>query len=583
MSFPPQLTEKQIRSWIDAQSLSRGQRYAQSGAVVHPRLEGATLKAECWGSADQPYHVEITFDDEGIVFGDCSCPVGAGGRCKHVAAVLLTWLSSPDSFQKMKDLEESLSRLSKEELARIIVKIVDTYPEAELIVLMPLPGSSAAISPLDADIIRRQVRHVTDHFPREWGASYAAAAKVAALISPGDEYAAAGDWQNAAVVYATIADVILEDYHNLYEEEGEFVAIVAECADGLVDCLDHAADPILRRALLETLFRIWQWDITMGGVGTGDSSQAAMVEETTETEKALVAEWVRRALPESDTDSYSSGWKRGVIGGFLLELEGDRLDDESYLRICRETGRLNDLVRRLLQLKRIEEATKAARQAGDYALLGLVDVFQAAGHEQVVAGLIRERLPQSRDTRLFEWLISYDMVGQRYEAALGLSRQLFALRPDVQTYVRVSEAAQRLGNWDTVRPALLDELRQAKHYEVCVQIFLHEGQIDSALDALATLRRAYPYASDHMVLAVAHAAEAERPQAAIDLYVQAATQLIDRRGRTSYAEAAQVLARARALLLQTNQAERWTALITQIRQENRRLPALQDELNRAEL
>jgi uncharacterized Zn finger protein len=86
-----------------------------------------------------------------------------------------------------------------------------------------------------------------------------------------------------------------------------------------------------------------------------------------------------------------------------------------------------------------------------------------------------------------------------------------------------------------------------------------------------------------MVLAVAHAAEAERPQAAVDLYVQATTRLIDSRGRGNYVEAAQVLARVRTLLLRLNEMVRWTELIAQIRQENRRLRALQDELNRAKL
>ncbi len=55
-----------------------------------------TLKALCQGSAASPYRVEVTFSQKGIASTNCSCPVGAGGYCKHVAALLLTWLHEPE-------------------------------------------------------------------------------------------------------------------------------------------------------------------------------------------------------------------------------------------------------------------------------------------------------------------------------------------------------------------------------------------------------------------------------------------------------------------------------------------------------
>lgn len=60
-----------------------------------------------------------------------------------------------------------------------------------------------------------------------------------------------------------------------------------------------------------------------------------------------------------------------------------------YIRICRETGRIHDLVDRLLALRRVEEAVEAAEGLGDYALLGVADIFVRHHHGKVAERLVR--------------------------------------------------------------------------------------------------------------------------------------------------------------------------------------------------
>jgi tetratricopeptide (TPR) repeat protein len=582
MTDLPLLTEDLIRAWTDGRSFSRGQDYARSDAIVNPRIQGTTLKAECWGSANEPYRVEVALGDAGIVFAVCTCPVSL--HCKHAVAVLLTWLHHPERFHIEEDLRAALSRRNQEELVRIIFRIIDRHPDAAEIAVLPLPGESAGRPAVDGDAIRRQVRAITEHTPHSWGASYTAAAQVGRLLGPGDEYATAGDWANAAVFYATVADAILEDYNQIYEEEGEYLDVVRQCANGLTDCLSHTQNPDQRRYLLETLFRIWRWDIHFGGAGIYERPEAAMVSDTTADEKALLADWARAVLPSVDTDSLATRWRQEAIGGFLLQLEADILDDDAFLRICLETGRTRDLVARLLALKRSDEATDAAQQlASDYVLLGLADLFQDAGLEGIYAVLIRERIGHSRDTRLLEWLIACEMAGERFQSALEVARQLFVIRPSLEAYRKVRAPAQEIGVWETERAALLSGLTRANELDLRVRIFLDEGEIDRALEALTALKeqgRPHSYPTD---LAVAKAAEATRPEAAIEIYLDAARTVIQQRNRGSYAEAAGYLTRVRDLLQKSGQLTRWTALIAQIRDENRRLRALRDELDRAGL
>jgi uncharacterized Zn finger protein len=61
------LSESDLKRWISVESLARGQRYFNDGAIVTPRRVGSTLKAECAGSRPTPYQVEVTLGPKGIV------------------------------------------------------------------------------------------------------------------------------------------------------------------------------------------------------------------------------------------------------------------------------------------------------------------------------------------------------------------------------------------------------------------------------------------------------------------------------------------------------------------------------------
>jgi uncharacterized Zn finger protein len=87
MTALPQLTEDDIRRWTDGGSLGRGGRFFSEGHTLNPRRQGSRLRARCTGSRPQPYHVAIDLGPQGILSGECSCPVGSSGHRKHAAAL----------------------------------------------------------------------------------------------------------------------------------------------------------------------------------------------------------------------------------------------------------------------------------------------------------------------------------------------------------------------------------------------------------------------------------------------------------------------------------------------------------------
>jgi len=155
----PALTHTDIQRWVGSATLQKGMSYFSHGAIYESRRKGQTLKARCRGSQASAYNLQATFGPAGIATAHCSCPVGAGGRCKHVAALLLTWVDDPTSFKEIEDLAVALEKRSKAELIALIQLMTQREPDLEMLLEMPFPGNEAGEKPLDAQVIRRQAEH----------------------------------------------------------------------------------------------------------------------------------------------------------------------------------------------------------------------------------------------------------------------------------------------------------------------------------------------------------------------------------------------------------------------------------------
>jgi len=584
MSGLPPLTEADIRRWTGDESFRHGQRYFGQDAILNPCRVGMTLKAHCQGSRSQPYRVQITLGLKGMASGSCSCPVGGSGHCKHVAALLLTWLNDADTFVDVEDMATTLDRRSKPELIDLIGKMVERYPDLEMLVELPVPGEVTS-KPVDAESIRRQIHRVFSSAGYEWGVASEVALDLGNVVDVGDGYVEREDWRNAAIVYETIIREALDQYQIMQDEEGDLNEVVNRCVGGLGQCLSATEDPAQRETILQALFDTYVWDVNFGGIDMGYEAPSVILEQSTPEERRLVAGWVRSAMPTSD--SWSHDYHRQILGRFLLELEKDELDDEAFLRICRETGRWLDLVDRLLALKRVDEAADVARSAGDYDLLRLADVFVAHEQADLATELMRTRARTSQDTRLPEWLKQRAMERGDSKEALAWAQQLFWQRPSLEGYEQVKALSQSLGTWENLYVEILSRLSKQKQHTLLTEIYLKEGQVDRALESVKRVMSGasgmWGMYQTPLSIQVAQAAEPSHPQESIRIYVDAAGQLIQARGRDNYTTAAKYLSRVRKLYRRLGEDKTWQALIADIRQQNSSLRALKEELSKAGL
>lgn len=81
----------------------RGETYFLENRVFDAVVRGSELHGRCEGSAGGPYRVHATLapagDTESPVLGECSCDCPREGFCKHIVALLLTWINTPERFK----------------------------------------------------------------------------------------------------------------------------------------------------------------------------------------------------------------------------------------------------------------------------------------------------------------------------------------------------------------------------------------------------------------------------------------------------------------------------------------------------
>jgi uncharacterized Zn finger protein len=584
MTTLPKLTDKTIERRVGERSFNLGRRYFQDGAIFDARRQGNTIKARCQGSRGEPYRVEATLGDKEVVSAECSCPVGGGGRCKHVAALLLAWRNSPEEFTEIEELAPALEKRSKKELIGLIQLMLRKEPDLELLLEAPLPGAGAGQAPATAAVYRKQAEAAFRRGGYEWGAAIAIADDLEVLTEIGDGFLKQKDFAGAAAVYQGVLTALFDNYNTVQDEEGDFHGVVNQCVEGLEKCLKAAKDdPERRLAILRTFFDICSFDIEQGGIGLSDDVPD-LVKETTPEERKVIAGWVREAMPRGK--DFHDNWRRESFGSFLLNLEADTLDDEAFIRSCRETGNRSPLVARLLELGRLPEALKEIELVPDYQLTQFADMLVAHGHGAEADRLVEEKAKKSTDWHLADWLKRRAARRGDTGTVLALTEKSFHQHPNAEGYKEIRKLAQKLGRWDALRPELLAVLKKAPYSTELIRVYLDEGDIDNALAALKSERKsAYGYGFYGYSLAqeVAKAAEKTRPQAALEIYRKEAEVLIAQRGRGSYQEACKLLKKVRDLHKRLGEDTAWTNYLAKLREQNRTLRAFLEELTKAKL
>jgi hypothetical protein len=486
-------------------------------------------------------------------------------------------------FIEVPELEKLLENRSKADLISLIQQMVSRYPDLEQLLELSVLSNLPSGENIKPDLIAQQIRRAYSRAGGELGDNARIAENLQPILNLGEDLLDREDMRNAATVYKTLLEEMLSYEDCLFQDEGgDLGQVLSECEQGIQECLANTKEAELRQGLLHSLFDLFIWDLQAGGLGHADETPSILLNLSTAEEKQQIAEWVQSELPEGE--EWDEDYQRRALGGLWLGLLEGQIDDETFLRICRQTGRMHDLIGRLLTLGRVDDALSAARSHGGYNITTTADLFEDHGYPELALQLVKEQPNSDTEVQLLEWLKYYALRHKQPEEALRLAESLFWQAQSLENFNALLEAASALDVREAVRDRVVQRLENAGNFSLLVEIQLLENNIDLALAALervnpdiwwsrlAALRRQ-----------VALAVETPMPHEAAQQYLLLAEELIRQHNRGSYAKAAQLLQQVRTLYRDIGEEEHWEQMIHSLRKGNQQLPDLMDELQRAGL
>jgi len=303
-------------------------------AIREPLRQGTTLRALCEGSQYEPYRVMVALDEQGVAWADCSCPYDWGGYCKHVVALLLTWVHDPEEFAAIPQTEELLAGMGREELIEVIEAMLEREPDLIHLLERREALSAGRETPVDPEVYRRQVAYA---FGRgvDWDEVFAFASELRDIKRTADQFREGGDWANAWIIYKAIAHETMLHYEEIHDE-GDVAGVIGECMGGMAACLRQGppSSPTARRAWMRELFQMYLTDVDWGGYGLADSVPGVPVELAGGEDGPFIEELFREAASERKGDDWTSQWRRKQLLQDLLPIYESEEREEDYLNLC---------------------------------------------------------------------------------------------------------------------------------------------------------------------------------------------------------------------------------------------------------
>lgn len=590
MSDRPEITQKQIQSRATSQSFSRGKSLYKNGSISQTVRRGDEIEARCRGSYPEPYRVWGKFNGSEITATGCNCEYDWGGDCKHIVALLLTYLHEPERFEERHTLQAALMSRNKEDLVDIITLMVTRYPDLQDIVDHPTPNEiTAGMVPLDTLSFRQDLRDAFTTYDDYYDyRGDPVIHKVDQVSSIADRLAERGDWLNASAVYRTIleefADIDESYYH---DEDGELGMSIDMAVSALDRCLKQSIvinNDDERRAIFDALLGVFIWDINFGGIGIGDEAPQIILKNLRREDIPPIRKLIEQ-LREQQSSRHYSDWAVGVYNGFLMELDMlDEVDPEIILERLRAEGMYHLLVNKLLDMHRLDEAINVVKQEMNtaYEWTHALNLLLEHGHDTKAQQVAEEILANEYNYELAEWLLVRYKANDNKDSLLRWQTRQMQERPNIQDYGELQTIAQSLNQWENLRPQIIRDLQATENYELLTRIYLHDEEWILAWETLPKAESTFAYRRP-LDFTVAQTSHQVMPERAIPVYIKYARKAIANRKRDQYAVAASLLARVQTMYDQLGEIEKWEQLITDIRTEFKTLRALKDELNKAGL
>jgi len=585
----PIITEATIRSLATPESFRRGEEYYRSGMVSDIERRGDVLRAEVEGSSYAPYQVTIELDESGIIGADCTCPYDWGGCCKHIVAVLLTYIGEREEIARRPAPEELLAGLDAETLRGLLGRLLAAHGElipwveTQIALLgkqsRPATQSSTrtpgapALSPVDTNAIRRQVRYQMRGSDDYYGGDIVRG--LSTILAQAVQALDANDGENALAIAGAIADETIPGWEP-YDSDGEFGDWFSQLGAVMAEALLIADLPPAERKAWAPRLERWQAELDDYGVDEAFDAALCAAEygwDYAPLKRAMRGEVAPGEVPgddldeeeeefeddlEAEDDDEGPWFENELTEAWLNVLERQGRTDD-FLNLAHATGRITRYVTMLVKAGRMQEAIDygLTRPLAPATALALAKSLRERG-EHRAALRIAERSLDWRGPQVHElavWVREVATALGEIRVALRAARRAFEESTTLADYLAVQAAAGE--GWTRLREELLRELSSCTStwLEGPIDIYLHEGLVDDAVRLVN--RETYV---DYATLArVADAAVASHPDWVIRRCRRQAEPIMDQGQSQHYGHALGWLEKVKRACLVAGREDEWRA------------------------
>jgi uncharacterized Zn finger protein len=576
------LTEEIIRRRASDQSYQKGRDYYQSGAIYNPLQQstggGIVLAAQCEGSTEPSYRLRVELDAGGVRSASCTCPYDWGGDCKHIVALLLSFLQKPEEFSEQKSVKDLLAGLEKDSLVALVTRLVernpDLYDEIEMTIPVVEAGKSKS-SPAEAKCqtqvsegaYRKQVQRILKR--SGYGGSYyddwnepAYIADLEKVLEAAKKFLEAGDAEGALIILRVLLEETLEDYDGEMDYDGNLAGFIQDLGMPMAEAIlslemDQESHDALQELIEEML---------------DDLDDTIEESDLDVIDAALEHGWEELPDQEAQWEEYDEEYWM-----VLDELQQARLNvlkrqgrEDEFLKLAQKADP-HRYVLELFQHGQVDEAIKASQELRyDKEMLSIAQKLREAGRLDESIALAERGLDLKGNTvyELATWLAPLEESQGRKEMALLAYRAAYDAHPTIDLYRRIKKLSGL--HWENTCPALLKQAGEGYHADVLIDIHLEEGKWDEAIK----LAQRDTFAL-HLLEKVADALIPHRPDWVIQTSFKQAESLITQTQSKLYPVAARWLERAKKAYQHKGQAAEWKAYINNLRVVYAKRPALQ--------
>lgn len=587
MTNRPAINKEFILSYVGSPSFQRGEDYVAHKAISQGKVKFNTLTALCQGHEFDPYKVEALFDEKGITQSHCSCPVGAGGKCKHVAALLLTWLDHPEEFAEWETIREDLKNYDSQTLIELIDLLEDKIEGSSEVIQAFQQNLRTSNSPPVAKYFRRiqeafNISQLPWYHPSSWGTTEIAFS-LERVRSDVNDFIETHQMAEAIKIYQVLIQSIFNYLDDHRDPFGNLGSEIIECIKGLDKIIPNVSED-LRPRIFKILFRIIEEQMYRENNIGSEEAKKVILRHVKDKEKDTLVSWLHAIRTAQSRQEEEAPW----IEDFLIDLQKEALDPEVYLNHYRETYQTGKLIESLLQLGRLQEAKQAAKQK-EYSsqVLTFAQLFIQYHHEKIAEEIVVEASKHRSDVRLLQWLKDFYRQRDQIDKALKQALKAWYIIPRFTTYQEIQELARSQGQWETTRQEMLDFIKDLNYPWLLVEIYLDDKDFDKAIQAFQAAPRPPGLFRDAnrslIVLRLASAVRHKYPEVAIKIYEEAVQDFVDERSREGYKRATDFLKMIRSIYQDSDQNPQWEIYLKEVLQTYSRFKALKDEMRRAAL